>query len=192
MLRTTTPSTTENVPIEVPQKSYQVYNILSQKNNSNDVGSTPESEGSILVAIYNNTNARRAKNVPTRNSEQSFEMGNAWMQPSTNENINSDSSLNRRATFADFSIGKGSNMKPINKSFQTIRQSSNQENMRIFHSPSFNTGQMSVLQSPSESTSDFGQGHSFSRSLSNFKDWSRSYLFGGKNHTKVSDMPLPS
>jgi hypothetical protein len=87
MLRTTTPITTENNPIEVPRKSYQVYNILSQKSSANSVCSTPDSEGSILVAIYNNTNARRVNNLPTYNTKESIEMTNTWMHPSTDTNF---------------------------------------------------------------------------------------------------------
>jgi hypothetical protein len=175
MLRTTTPNTTANAPIEVLRKSYQVYNIHSPKHSSNSVCATPESEGSILVSIYNNTNARRANRVLTCNTEQSFEMGNAWMYPSNDETINSEISITRRAILADSSSSKMSNIRATNKSFQIDRQLSNQQNMGTLSSPS-----------------DIGQGHSSSGESFNFKDWTRLYLFGHKPDTGMPRMPRPS
>ena len=49
----------KNVPIEVPKKPYEVYNILSKENTVNNVWSTTGNTGSILISIYNNTNAKR-------------------------------------------------------------------------------------------------------------------------------------
>jgi hypothetical protein len=59
MVPTTTPDINQNIPIEVPRKSYQVYDIHSRENTANSVFSTNDNQGSILSWIYNTTNARR-------------------------------------------------------------------------------------------------------------------------------------
>ena len=56
----------KNVQIEVPKKPYEVYNILSKENTVNNVCSTTDNRGSILISIYNNTNAKR----PQQEEEQ--------------------------------------------------------------------------------------------------------------------------
>ena len=60
MPKTTTPSPqkTPNVQIEVPRKSYEVYNIPSAQNDTKQAKPTFENNGSILVRMYNNTNRR--------------------------------------------------------------------------------------------------------------------------------------
>jgi hypothetical protein len=183
MVQKSTPNTNENLPIEVPKKSYQVYNMLSQKNSANSVCSTTESEGSILMTIYNNTNARRADSVRTPNTDQSFEMGNAWMQPLPHETIHSEIPINRHATLPDFSMSKVSNIKATNQSFDIKRQLSHQENVRAFSTPPFNTDHFSVLHSPSEKPCGIDRDHSFTGRLYNFRDWTRLYLFGREHDT---------
>jgi hypothetical protein len=160
VLQRTTSSTTTNVPIEVPRKTYQVYNILSPKSTSNSIiGSPLESEGSILVAIYNSTNAKYASSVPTCNIEQSLEMGNAWMQPKTPETIDSEVSIIRRTTVADSSKNKWSNMGATHESFHINRQLSNQENIRNFSSPSLSLDHIYASQSLTPSTPQNEQDH---------------------------------
>jgi hypothetical protein len=120
------------------------------------------------VAIYNNTNARHANSVPTRNTEQSLEMGNAWMQPKTPETIDNEVSIIRRATAAISSTRKVSNTATTQESF-IHHQLSNQENIRNFSSPSLSVDQLSASQSVTPATPENEQDHSFSRSLPNFK-----------------------
>jgi hypothetical protein len=170
ILQTTTLNTTENAPIEVPQKSYQVYNIHSSKNSSNSIcATTPESEGSILVTMYNNTNARRA------NTEESFEMGNAWIHPSNDESMNSENSLTQFS-----SSRRVPNMRTTtNESFLVNRQPSIQQTRSTF-------------SSPSATMSDIGQGHNSSSKSFNFKDWTRLYLFGHKPDTGLPRISRPS
>ncbi len=192
MLQRTTPSTTANVPIEVPRKSYQVHSILSHQNSSNSIDLAAESEGSILVAIYNNTNARHTNSTPTHNTEQSLEMGNTWMQPKTSENIDKEISIVRRTTIAGSSTNKVSNTPTTPEGVHINRQRSYQENRTTFSSPSFNTDHIRALQSPTQSTSENEQNHNFSSSLNNFKDWSRLYLFGHKHDIEMPRITKPS
>ena len=51
----------KNVQIEVPKKPYEVYNILSKENTVSNLYSTTGNQGSILISIYNNTNAKRPR-----------------------------------------------------------------------------------------------------------------------------------
>ena len=92
---TRTSDINENAPIEVPRKSYQVYDISSQ---TNSICSIQNNEGSILVAVYNNTNAGRPNSLPPNNSDEASAMGNAWTHPATNESFPSTSLLSHHSS----------------------------------------------------------------------------------------------
>jgi hypothetical protein len=194
MARKTKPNTNENIQIEVPKKSYKVYNIHSQQNSANNVSSTTECQGSILVAIYNNTNANRIDSGPTHNyTEQSFEMKqNTWMRPSTKEAINGKISMGQRATHADFSANKISNFKSTGRSCDVNHSINKQELMRSFSTPSFNTANVNVFQSSSEIAFITDADRNFNSSSTNFIDWSRLYVFGRKHDIEGPRISRPS
>ena len=82
MSRTKTTSwTNQSALIEVPKKSYEVVKIVSQENNLNVTVSATESEQSILVKMYKNTNGRRSNSVQPYNRNNSFEMNNRTSPP---------------------------------------------------------------------------------------------------------------
>jgi len=194
MAQTTKPNTNENVPIEVPKISYKVYNIHSQQNNANNVSSTTECEGSILVAIYNNTNANRTDSRPTHNyTEQSFQIKqNAWMRPSTEEPINGNISMGQRITYTDFSENKISNFKSKGRSGDVNHPINKQERIRSFSTPSLNTGNVNVFQSSSEAQFGNDTDRNLNISSTNFTDWSRLYIFGRKHNIVEPRISRPS
>ena len=164
--RTTSLATSENLPLEVPKKSYQVYNILSQKQSVDSVSSNIEGEESILVSMYNNTNGRM------RNSKQSFEMGNAWMQPSVQDNNANDTTTTSHSTFADASISGGRSFKMNNGSFIVHQQMSDRNYMRSLSTPAVHIDRHTIVQPQASANSP-----------SNFKEWTRIYLFGREHNT---------
>lgn len=185
-LQTTTSHANENSEIDVPKKSYQVYNIFSKKSNANSDCSNIDSQGSILFSIYNNTNGRCTNNVQTHNTEESMEMGNAWIQPRTSEVINSDIPIPRRITWASSSVNEVRNLKAKNESFLVGHQINDQINSRSFSTPPFNTGNFSILPSQLRTTSEIGESRRSNSSLYNFKGWARIYLFGSEQKTGIS------
>jgi hypothetical protein len=136
-----------------------------------------------LVAIYNSTNANRTDSGPTHNdTEQSFEMKqNAWMQPSTEEAINDNISMDRRATHAGFSANKISNFKSTGRSSDVNHPINKQESIRSFSTPSFKTDNVNVFQSSPETALGTGADRNCNSSSTNFIDWSRLYIFGRKS-----------
>jgi hypothetical protein len=144
------------------------------------------------MTIYNNTNAKRPDSIGTHNTEQSLGMGNAWMQPLTDETRNNDSSLTRRTALDDSSVSEVSSFKARNESFGINRQSSNQENMTASSIPPFNTGHLTSLQRSPVTTSDIGHDRSFKSGLHTFRDWTRLYLFGYKHDIVTPQIPRPS
>jgi len=84
MSRTKTTSwTNQSALIEVPKKSYEVVKIVSQENNLNVTVSATESEQSILVKMYKNTNGRRSNSVQPYNRNNSLELNNTASAPTT-------------------------------------------------------------------------------------------------------------
>jgi hypothetical protein len=184
MLRTTTPNTNENSQLEVPKKSYQVYNILPKQNSANSFYSSIDNQGSILISIYNNTNGRAANSVPTPNTEESMGMGNAWVQPRLREAINSNRPISRRVTMPSSSVSPASNFKATNERFNINHSFNDQENVRAFStSPFGSAGHFSVMQSRLETSSELGQSRRSDGGLYNFKEWTRVYLFGSEHKT---------
>ncbi len=191
MARTTTSNPNENVPIELPKRSYQVYNILSKQNSMHSNCASVESEGSILVAVYNNTNGKRVNTLATCSTAQSFEMGNAWIEPTSPTRTESDVLTTRRTTLANSTMNTASGMKVMDERLRLNRQLSSQENVTTFSPSPFNTGHFSGVQSPTESTSGMRQSPGLSSSLSNSNDWSRLYLFGREHGTELPRIPRP-
>jgi hypothetical protein len=187
MMQTMTPHTNQKSQIEIPKQSYQVYNIHSEEESVNKDRSAINNQGSILVAIYNSMNGRRVQNGRTDDAEQSFKMGNAWMKSSTRNTIDSDIPETQRVTSADPYTNEGKIFKLTNKSATINHQSNSQINMRCFSTPPFDIEQPSSLESSFETKSDNWQSQNVGSKRSNFKDWTRIYLFG-KNH-KTSDIP---
>jgi hypothetical protein len=194
MARKTQPNMNESVQIEVPKKSYKVYNIHSQQNSANNVNSTTEYGGSILVAIYNSTNGNRTDSGPTHNdTEQSFEMKeNTWTRPSTEETINGNISMDQHTTHADFSANKISNIKSTGRIFDVNHSINKQERTRSFSTPSLNTDNGNVFQSSSETAFGTGVNRNFNSSSTNFTDWSRRYMFGRKIDIGAPGISRPS
>jgi hypothetical protein len=81
-----TPDTNENVSIEVPKKTYQVYNTVSKEHTGY--------EGSILISRYNSPN------------------GKHWMEGTIPPEImNDDVPIDRHIMSADSSVSQVSNFK---------------------------------------------------------------------------------
>ena len=135
-LQTNASNTSENAVIEVPSKSYQVYDINSQT----------DSRGSILVAMYSNTNAKRTSTLPTHNTEGESVIEDAWTRPTTNQTTNSEISIVRRTTLVDSSPSNVQSTKISDRSFHSNDQRNHEENTTVFSSPSFASGSSSILQ----------------------------------------------
>ena len=80
------------------KEPYPADNMISKENS--------EHRGSILISIYNNTNGRRIDSQEIHNTEESIEMGNAWIKPRTSEIDNNDISIPRRVTSPHTSTGQ--------------------------------------------------------------------------------------
>jgi hypothetical protein len=180
MSRTTTPQTNQSSQIEVPRKSYQVYNILGRENSmsSNRSTATVDSQGSILKLIYDRTNGRRISSIRTNNIEESFEMGNAWMHPRTSDIINNDISMIRRVTLPGSLASQARNFNATKQNFTTNNQINDGINVRAFSTPPFNTDHSSILEPRSEITSGITRSHSSGANSVDFKVWASTYLFG--------------
>ena len=171
----------KNVQIEVPKKSYQVYDVLSRENTADNVHSTTGNQGSILISIYNRTNANRANSVLSHNTEQSFKMGNAWMQPLNREAVNNNVPLNRPATLSSSSVRQVSSFRTMKETFNI----DDPEAVRGFSKPAFNTGRFSIPQSEPKTTFRINRSRSVGGGPSNFQEWARIYLFGHEHNTGI-------
>lgn len=172
----------ENFRIRKPSKSYQVYNILSKKESRNSTTSIVESEPSILVSIYNNTNVKRANRLSTISKEESFEMGNAWMKPKTHEdNIFSERSL----TLNSCSTNNFSNFKEANQSLNMSLQSSGHIKSRTsFISSPFQTESDNYQQSSPKKISKTERTANSGGSVFDFGDLARKYTLGADHEKK--------
>ncbi len=170
MLRPSTSYTNENSQIEVPKKSYQVYNISAKEGGVSRDYSSIESQGSILVSIYNSMNVIRSNSVAARNTEQSIEMGNAWMKSPTSGTVDSNMPLTRCVTWAGKSLNEAQTFKPIKQSFNMNNQSMNQENVTNFTRPTFDTGHFSTSPSWLETTYEIEQSQRLADSSPNFQE----------------------
>lgn len=152
--------------------------MSSETNGLNNTSSNIEGEGSILVSIYNNTNRGKSDN------EQSFEMNNVWMRPSMHDtSITNDITTNSRTAFADTSFNDGRNFKITNDSVIVNHQLNNPTCMRSFSVPTFQNNRPSMVQSPTQAIVETVQTPPPVRNPSNFKEWTRVYLFGREQQT---------
>jgi len=178
----------ENLRIRKPSKSYQVYNIVSKNDSINSNGSIIESESSILVSIYNNTNAKCANSVRTANNEQSFEMGNAWMQPQTHEKVVDGILSERCVTSKNCPTNKMTNFKEVNQSFNAYRQLADHEKSKTLPISPFQIDHDNDFQSPLNKMPKGGQACSTSSTVFDFGDLARKYTLGNQHQTKTSHL----
>ena len=165
--RTTTPQTTENSHIEVPRKTYQVYNILAKEGGVNKNSSTIGSQGSILVAMYNSSNGKRGTNIGAQNAEESVEMRDALMQPQV---IYSNMPVTRRVAMADYSVSQAQKNEATGQSINTKHRSIAEETTSGFSTPSFDINPSNISQSYLERTYKIEQARRLGDSSFNFNE----------------------
>lgn len=177
--------TLESSTIELPKKTYQVYNISSNANNVNMNSSTTESQGSILVSMYNNTNGRRANSMGAKNHQESLEMGNAWTQPRSNEIVNSNIFVTGRSESTLPLVNEKLDMKSSNQSLINSNQSINENNFQSSSLSLFTINRIDGSQSRPETSFQIRESQKVATKSSVSKDWSRIYLFGKDLPTDV-------
>ena len=151
--------------------------MSSRISGANNISSNIEGEESILVSMYNNTNRGR------RSGEPSFEMGNAWTQPSIRDSIANDITTNSRTAFADTSFNDGRNFRMTNDSVIDNQQLNNPAYMRSYSVPTFQNDRSSIVQSLTEATVETVRTPPPVRNSSTIKEWTRVYLFGREHQT---------
>ena len=193
MTQTTTSNTNENIPIEALEKSYQINNINSQENGANNTSLATENAGSILVAIYNNTNAKRENRVAPYNTEQSRQMEYARLQsPPSSESRNNDIPTVRHTAITSRSAGPLPSVQVSDRRLHLSHQPSNEENGNMFSSSSLSALQFDNSFSPINLVAETQQNDSSNGRSSHFPDWTRLYLFGRKRGTEAPRVSKPS
>ena len=168
--------TLENSTIEVPKKSYHVYNMTTKTSNVDMCSSADNGRGSILVSIYNNTNGRRTDGARAQDNVESLEMSYTKTQPEISE---------RNASVL-VKVGEQTSWSP-SKQNRIISSPTNRENnFRAPSLPSFGTDRVDHLQSRSETSFQMNQSQQFNDNSLGLKDWSRIYLFGTGSKTDIS------
>ena len=178
--------TLDNSTIEVPRKSYQVFNIASKPNNMGMDSPTMHNRGSILVSLYNNTNGRRTHVVGTKEHTESLEMGNAWTQPETSKIVSDNVSMAERSPPLYSETSQLMNGTSPRQSFTHTNQTTDEDLFRSSSLPSFAHNQMSNTQSRPETSIQTRQQQISTISSSGAKDWSRIYLFGHDFKTDIA------
>jgi hypothetical protein len=178
----------ENLRIRKPSKSYQVYDIFPKNDSASIASPYVRSESSILVTIYNNTNAKRTSNVRTPNMDQSFEMKNVWIQPQTHEEIVDSTSTDRHVTSETCSTNKISNFTGANVSMNINRSLSDQDRLELSSPVTFQSDHCNSLQSPLTHKSKIGRPQSLAGSAIDFGQLARKYILGNGHQTKVSNV----
>lgn len=135
------------------------------------------------MSMYNNTNGKRTNSVRSNNTEDSIEMGNAWMRTLSAETINNELPMGRRVTLGASSVSEVRNSKTKNESFNASHQLNDHRVIRAFSIPPFNIGNSSVLQSHPETTSEIERSQSSATNSFDRNDWARFYLFGREHKT---------
>ena len=182
----------ENSPIEVPQRSYQVYNMTSESNSTNMKSSTNNGQGSILVSIYNHTNGKRTNGLGTPGNEECLEMNETWARPGQSENVNSNTSLNGRSVSAQPKTSELTNSNPSQRNLINNNRGKNEENLKASSLASFTNNRVGSLQSSSETAFRMDQTQQPNDKSIGLKDWSRIYLFGSGSKTDISPQQSPS
>lgn len=173
-----TSGTLNNSMIEVPKKSYQVFNIASKSNNMDMNSSTIDNRGSILVTMYNNTNGKRSNIVGTREPTESLEMGNAWTQSETNKIVSDNGSMSERSQSVNLRISELMRNTSSRQNFPHTNQTTDEDLLRSSSLPSFALNHDSNSQSRPETSIQTRQQQKPTNNTSGAKDWSRIYLFG--------------
>jgi hypothetical protein len=184
----TSPDINENLRIRKPSKNYQVYNILSKNNSATTVSSTIDSESSILVTMYNNTNARRANSVRTPNTEQSFEMGNAWIRAQTPTEIVDSSLTNQRVLLESCRTNRISDIEETDASLNVSRQISDQRRLNVSSPLPPQTDHYNSFESPPNKMHTVRQAYSSGGSVLDSGVLAKNYLLGNGHQTKVSNI----
>jgi hypothetical protein len=127
MAQTTTSNTNENISIESLEKSYQINNINLQENGANNTSSATGNTGSILVAIYNSTNAKRENRVAPFGTEQSrpIEYGRLQSSSSSESRQPSDEENGKMFSSSSLSAVHLNNSLSSTNSVAETEQSSN-------------------------------------------------------------------
>jgi hypothetical protein len=170
MLQTSTSCTNENSQIEVPKKSYQVYNVSAKEGGVSRDYSNIGSQESILISIYNKMNLKGSNSVATYNTEQSIEMGNTWIQSPTSGTIDSSMPITQRVTMASSSVSDTQKSKPTNQSFNVINPLINQGNVRAFTKPASDTSRFCISPSWLETTYEIEQSQRLAGSSTNLQE----------------------
>lgn len=193
MAQTNTSNTNENIPIEALEKSYRINNIKTQENNANNTSLATENAGSILVAIYNNTNAKRENRVAPYSAEQSRQMEYARLQSlSSSESRSNDISTVRGTGMTSRSAGPLQSGQVSDRRSHLSHEPSNEENGKMFSSSSLSAVQFDNLLSPTNSVAETQHNDNFNGRSSHFPDWTRLYLFGRKRGTEAPRISRPS
>ncbi len=132
--------------------------------------SSLDSQESVLVCMYNKMNIKRSNSVATYNTEQSIEMGNAWIQSPTSEPTGSNMPTSRRITLAGSSVNEPQKIKPMRPSLPATNQLTNQENARAFIKPTFASNRVSIAQSWLETTYEIEQNERIGDSLTDIQE----------------------
>ena len=139
-IRTPEQNINENSQIEVPKKSYQVFNIAEKERNI--IG-----RESILITTYNNTNAKRSNNETVQNVDKSLEMTNARVKSTPNETADNNLLFSRSFSSPDYSTLQVQPFKSAGSSFN-IHNSLNNPNATQAHAVSpFDSSYLPVSQS---------------------------------------------
>lgn len=175
VLRTSTIQTNENPQIEVPKKSYQVYNINGRDGNRLRDCVSIENQGSILVSMFNDKNGRNSNNGGSPNTAEALEMTNTWVQPSINQHGNNDNLFVRRTE----SFSPGTQSLSIGNSLRDGRTT------RGLTMSSFNTSYLSLPQSHLETIYQIEQSQHRIHGSTSFHEWSRHYPPSSGNHNET-------
>lgn len=199
-LNTTTTSTNrietsqsgEISSIEVPKKSYQVYNMTSESNHINLNSSSNNGQGSILVSMYNHTNGKRLNDLGTHDNEERLEMSETWARPRSNENASSDTPLNGRSVSAQPTIGELPSSSQSQRSLINNNRVRHEENFKASSLASFSNNRVGNLQPSPKTPPHINQTQQPDGQSTGLKDWTRIYLFGSGSKTDISAPQSPS
>lgn len=177
--RIETSQSSENSTIEVPNKSYQVYNMTTSANNG---------QGSILVSIYNHTNGKRTNGLRTHGNGECLEMSETGTRARASENNNSNTPLNGRSVSAQPKTSELTNWNPPQRNLINNNRTKNEENLKASSLASFTNNRVGSLQTSSE----INQTQQPNEKSIGLKDWSHIYLFGSGSKTDISPQQSPS
>lgn len=194
MVQTTTSNASEEIPIESLRQSDQLNDINSQEDGANNSTLPPKNAGSILVAIYNNTNAKRENRVAPHDAEQSHQIEYPRLQslPSSKSENNNISTVRSTTATTSRSAGALHTVQVSDRRLNLNQQPSNVENREMFSSSSLSAIQFDNLLSPTNSVDETEKNGNSNERVPRFPDWTRLYLFGRKRGTEAPRISRPS